>query len=148
MPDVFWGLSAAGWTAVGAIGTLFLALITAILVAVGVSQIRVGRDEARLSRTLAACDRYDTDPVLDASLHRLAEARDSDILMQEPAKFRTDITTLLNYLSSLAVGIEQDLYDGDVIRDHMEPVIKWHVAQYLAPSSPQVLALYWIITKN
>lgn len=131
-PDIFWGLTAAGWAAVAALGTLILALTTVLLVAVGLRQIFSAREEERRSRTLNACDRYDTDPVIHSCLLRLAEARRDGTLDQNGPRFRPEVATVLNYLDSLAVGITQGLYIEEIVRDHNGPIVKRHVSQYLA----------------
>jgi hypothetical protein len=126
---------------VGAIGTLVLAFTTAVLVAVGLAQIVSAREEAKRGRTLTACDRYDTDPVLDASLHKLAKADRDGLLETNPGEFRTDIASVLNYLDSLAVGIVQGLYIEEIIRDHNESIIKRHVSQYLALGRSRIFGI-------
>jgi hypothetical protein len=131
----FLGFTAEGWTA---LSTVFLAAATCVLVGVGVFQIRSIREEAKRSRTLAACDRYDQDIVLDGSLHRLAEARRSGQFSANPSAYRTDIATLLNYLDSIACGIAQGLYIEELARDHIEPILKGHVNQYLGQNSPTI----------
>lgn len=141
MPDVFWGLTAAGWTAIGAIGTLVLALTTAVLVGVGVCQIRSLRHEGKKDRTIAACDRYVNDPVLDATCHRLRRASLCGDLVEKPSEYYTDIRTLLAYLDSLAVGAYQGIYIEDLMRDHLQPVVIGHVEQYLIGSLPQMFGL-------
>ncbi len=134
----FWGLSAEAWTAVG---TLILALATAVLVAVGVYQIRSIRMEEKRTRTLAACDRYDRDDVLYLCLKELARAKRDGSFDKDPAVFRPEVATLLNYLDSLAVGIAQGLYIEELARDHVEPILKRHVAQFLTGDMPQKITL-------
>jgi hypothetical protein len=134
LPDTFWGLTPAGWTAIGALATAFL-------VAVGIYQIRAIRREALKSRTLEVCGRYIMDPVLDATLHRLRKAKFDGTLEKEPQSHYTDIRTLLNYLDNLAVGAHQGLYIEKVLRDHMHPVVIAHVTQYLVGSGPSTYGL-------
>jgi hypothetical protein len=143
MQDTFWGLGPAAWVAIGALGTLVLALATAILVWVGVAQIKAAREEAKRNRTLTACDRYDTDPVLNASLQRLARARRAsmDKFQGDGLTYRPDIATLLNYLDSLAVGIMQELYIEEIVRDHNGPIVRAHVEQYLTDGNPRIFGL-------
>jgi hypothetical protein len=133
--STFLGLTAEGWTA---LSTFVLAALTCILVGVGIFQIRSIRAEAQRSRTLEMCDRYDCDPVLDLCLRRLSEARRTGELQKEPEAYRPDIATLLNYLDSLAVGIEQGLYIEELARDHVEPIVKRHVKQYFGRDAIQI----------
>jgi len=132
---LFWGLTAEGWTAVG---TLVLAVATAVLVGVGVFQITSIRREASRARTLEACEKYDTDPVLDFYLRRLSTCRRDQSFFKDPDAFRTDVATVLNYLDSIACGIEQGLYIETLARDHIENVVKGHFNQYLGQEAPKI----------
>ncbi|HEV2629434.1 MAG TPA: hypothetical protein VGV41_12410 [Pseudolabrys sp.] len=132
---IFLGLTAEGWIATG---TFVLAAATVVLVAVGLFQISSAREETKKTRTLEACDRYDRDAVLYNCLRRLAFAKTSGALAAEPTKFRPEVSTLLNYLDSLAVGIAQGLYIEELARDHVEPILKRHVDQFLGPDAPNV----------
>src|SRR5438045_17812 len=102
----FLGLTAAAWVAVG---TLALAGATLALVIAGLLQISSIRDEARRTRTLAICDRYDFDPILDRSLRNLKRAKANGSFQANPKDFRLDVSTVLNYLDGVAIGIEQGL---------------------------------------
>jgi len=94
------------------------------------------RAEAKKERTLNMCHRYDIDPVLDSSLHRLWAAKQAGELDGNLSRFFPDIATVLNYLDSIAVGIEQNLYIEGLARDHIESIVKRHVAQYLEGDGP------------
>lgn len=124
-------MSAEAWIA---IATFALAIATLVLVVVGVVQIQLVKDEARRNRTLDIVSRYDFDPVLDTALLKLAVA-----WQQQPAPAigvaeRPYVVTILNYLDSIAIGIEQELYIDQLARDHMAPIVKLHVRQYLGPN--------------
>lgn len=143
--STFLGFTAESWTA---LSTFVLAALTCLLVAVGIFQIRSIRAEAQRSRTLDFCNRYDQDPILDLCLRRLWEARRSGDLKKDSEAYRPDIATLLNYLDSLAVGIEQGLYIEELARDHIEPLIHRHVNQYLTTDAISHLRLEWLERSN
>lgn len=107
------------------------ALATIGLLIVGWRQITAARNEARGWQTLAACERYESDIVLDRCLRRLLQGNESGKLKTEPATYRIDVTTILNYLDGIAIGIEQYLYDESIVRDHLEPIVRWYVSNYL-----------------
>jgi hypothetical protein len=138
---LLWGLSAEAWTAFStawlASATSVLAVATIFLVVIARNQIIAVRNEAKQERTLAYCDRYDNDPVLDRCLRRLGSARESGRLVKS-ASTKADVTTVLNYLDGLAVGISQGLYINELARDHMESILKAHVSQYLGEKSPDL----------
>ena len=117
----FWGLTAEGWTAVG---TLALAAVTALLVGVGIYQILAIRAENKKSQTLAACGEYDLNPNVYASLQILWAALESGELDREPKKFRPQLNTVLNFLDSIVIGIEQGLYIETLAWDHLELIVK------------------------
>jgi hypothetical protein len=127
-PAVFWGLTAEGWTAVG---TMLLGAATLSLVAVGYFQLRSVRAESRKSRTIEVCNRYDIEPVLDKSLRAVAVAKDSGDLAKNPQKYRLDVDNILNFLESIAIGVEQGLYDKDLVKDYMQPIMRRHVAELI-----------------
>jgi len=118
-------LNSTDWTAITAIATVVLTLVAYF-------QISAAREEARINRTLAACDRYDLDPILDAVTRRLGKARDSGALKRNPRRHRHDIYSILNYLESIAIGVQRGLYSSAVVRDQMEPIYVGYVSEYLA----------------
>ena len=134
-PEEFLGFTAHGWTAIGTVAlalvTFALAVGTAALVVLGLFQLRSIREEGRISRTIAISDRYDIDPVLDFRLRRIAQARANGALDLRPLDYRADIRTVLNYLDSLAVGIQQDLYIERLAMEHNGAILVGTVENYL-----------------
>jgi hypothetical protein len=124
----FWGLTAHGWTAVA---TIALAVVTAGLALAAIWQVWSIRDEATRTRTIEACDRYDTDPILDAALRALARAKLSGELDKTPEKFKTRLATVLNYLDAIAIGIDQELYIESLVKDHLEHVVPRTIELYI-----------------
>jgi hypothetical protein len=126
--STFLGLTAEGhvalWTAV-------LAVATSALVIMGLRQLRSIRDEANRERTLRVCERYDTDPILDRALRRLAIGWRTGDIQRDPEKYRPFVTTVLNYLDTLAIGIAQGLYIEELARDHLAEIVKFHHREYL-----------------
>src|SRR3954469_7069390 len=112
-------LDANGWAA---LGSALSGLATATLVIVGTVQIRSIRKEGRRERTLAICHRYDSDPVLVASLYRLAKLRKTREVTDQ-SEFETDVLTLLNYLDNVAIGISRGVYLERLAYDHIHAVV-------------------------
>ena len=117
------------WIAIGTVGS---GLATVAVFITGLIQIRSIRDEGRRSRTLDICDRYDFDPILDHALRELRQAKSDGSLDKDPKALRLQVSTLLNYLDGIAIGIEQGIYIEDLVRDHLEGICKKHVHEYLA----------------
>jgi hypothetical protein len=120
-----WSLDAHGWVA---ISTFLLVLATVTLVVVGVLQVSSIRKEAKTARTLAMCDRYDTDPVLDRCVRALnkAKAAGGDF-SENPGNYADEVSTVLNYFDSLAIGIERGLYDESLAHVHNRDILSEYV---------------------
>lgn len=126
---MFWGLGPDAWTAIATLASTFL---TAVLVGVGTWQVSELQSQNKKSRTLTTCEKYDLDPILDASLRNLAAGNLSGDFAKAPRKYKTDVTTILNYLDSVAIGIEQGLYIDALAKDHLSVIVKKHVKDYLS----------------
>jgi hypothetical protein len=113
------------WDAIAAVG----ACVTAI---VAWWQIQALRAQQKGWETLHACRQYDTDAVLDKALSVVRDARTRGDLAKDPLPWRLEIVTVLNYLEGIATGIAQGFYDKRIVRDHMEPIMKDHVHEFLA----------------
>lgn len=124
---MFWGLDATAWTAIGAIAGWLYCALTAGILAFAIYQIRAVKEEARITRTLAACDRYDTDPILDQVTGRIADALDDGTLAKTPKDVSVDMKVLFNYFESIAIGVSRDLYDRDIVREQLKPIVVDHV---------------------
>jgi hypothetical protein len=118
------------WSAFGAIASAAAAFMTA---GVAWYQISALRTQQQGWETLKACERYDSDAVLNEALKKLRDARDSGELEKNPRPFRLEITTIMNYLEGVATGIEQGFYDARIVRDHLEPIMRFHAGEVLNP---------------
>lgn len=125
--DMFLGFDNTAWTAFGAIAGWVYCGLTAGLLAFAIYQVRAVKEEAKITRTLAACDRYDTDPILDRATNRIANALDDEILAKAPEYFSLDIEILFNYFESIAIGVSRDLYDKDIVSEQLKSIIVEHV---------------------
>jgi hypothetical protein len=107
----------------------------ALIAGVGVAgyQLWALRRDQRAWKTLEACDNYDFDPVLNDVLSKLRDARDAGDLADNPRPLRMEATVLLNYLEGIATGLEQGFYNARVVRDHLEPIFRDHVSEFLEP---------------
>jgi hypothetical protein len=127
--DTFWGLGSTAWTAIGAISNAVYCLLTAGLLVFAIYQVLTIKRDAKINRTLAVCERYDIDPVLDQIVRRLDQARDDDTLRNEPKKYSVDLDSLFNYFESIAIGVNRGHYDRDIVRDQFEVIMTDHIEQ-------------------
>lgn len=129
--ETLMGIGSLGWTATGAIANVVYDILTAGILWFAASQIISARKEAQINRTLEACNRYDTDPILDAVTRRLATANEDGSLKTDPSKYRIDLYTLFNYFESISIGVNRGLYDASIVQDHLETIIKGYVDHYI-----------------
>ena len=99
-------------------------------------QIRAQREEQKKWATVAACERYDTDPTLHAITQRIWTASSQGRDYTNLDLLRHDVISLLNYLDALAIGVEQRLYIEEIVKDSMQLVIKKAVEQFLLTDPP------------
>jgi hypothetical protein len=126
--NVFIGLKAEGWTA---IGTMLLAAVTLLLVLLGRRQLILIREQSKLQYTLAVCERWDTDPVIDQCLRRLSEGWESKNILTNPRSYRMDAVTILNFLQSICTGVEAGIYDKELVRQFHKDTISDQIKDYL-----------------
>ena len=125
---MLFGLNPDQWAAIGSNAQ---ALTTVIVILIGVWQIQSYKTENLKSRTLDKCDRYSTDPILDASLAKLYEFKIGTVPAVDPKILKGQVASVLNYLDGLAKGVEQGLYIDSLAKDHLKAVVKEHVDDYL-----------------
>jgi hypothetical protein len=83
---------------------------------VGISRTqREAKNDQRKWATLQACDRYDSDPFIQNAVEKLTLVNPA---MDDKAR-DLYVTRLLNYFSSIAIGLDQDFYDDTIARAHI-----------------------------
>lgn len=120
--------------------TIWLELSNAtslIALVIGLSQLISVRHNSKVRETLAACERYDTDSVLTQCLRNVKQGEDEQKIHINSLAYSLDIITILNYLEGIAIGISQGLYDEKVAKDHLEPIIRYHVEKHASPEAQQ-----------
>ena len=63
------------------------------------------------------------DPVLDRVTNRIANALDDGSLAANPKDFSVDLRSIFNYFECIAIGVSKGLYDKDIVRDQLKPII-------------------------
>jgi hypothetical protein len=81
--------------------------------------------------TVAACERYDVDPVLEEVTSRIWDASGGGTNYRDPKVQKRDLVCLLNYMDSLAIGIRQDLYIEGIVKAHMKLVLSKAVREFI-----------------
>jgi hypothetical protein len=125
--NTFWGFDSTGWTAIGALANVAYCVLTAGLLWFAVYQVLSAKKDAKITRTLAACERYDIDPVLDHITRRLSIAYNNGSLHADPTRYAVDFNSLFNYFESIAIGVFRGHYDADIVRDQFEIIMNSHI---------------------
>jgi hypothetical protein len=123
----FWGLDSTAWTAIGALSNAAYCGLTAGLLAFAVYQVLSAKKDAKITRTLAACERYDIDPVLDQITRRLSIAYNNGYLHTNAARYAVDLNSLFNYFEAIAIGVARGHYDANIVRDQFETIMNSHI---------------------
>jgi hypothetical protein len=105
-------------------------------------QIQAVRKENRVERTLAACSRYESDVTVESCVralrHALAAGGDYNA---NPRKYQHEAIIVLNFLDTIAIGIDQRVYDERLARDHMKAIVKKWMELLLEPTKAKELDL-------
>ncbi|MEY2542062.1 MAG: hypothetical protein QOI22_1664 [Verrucomicrobiota bacterium] len=125
--NTFWGLDSTAWTAIGALSNAAYCALTAGLLVFAVYQVLSTKEDAKITRTLAACERYDIDPVLDRITRRLSIAYNNGSLHANAARCAVDLNSLFNYFESIAIGVARGHYDAEIVRDQFETIMNSHI---------------------
>ena len=123
------------WTALGAIATW--ALFVGVFV-----QIRAARKDRRGWETLATCERYESDPILDQCSRTLRAARLSGDIDLHPELYKLDALTILNYLDGIAIGIDLGHYDGKIVQREMKDIVNALIDIYLVSDLAVRMEIY------
>ena len=99
-------------------------------------QVRLGAEENRQRATVAACERFDTDPVIHQITKRIWTASAGGKHYNPDHIDTHDLIALLNYFDALAIGVEQGFYDEAVVKAHMSLIIAHAVSTFILPDPP------------
>ena len=107
--------------------------VKALAEQIELSRVAEANAERRMREweTLKACQLYDFDPTLDAATQRIWIASEHGKNYLRPEIDVRDMICILNYLDGLATCIEQKLYIEEVIKDHLSPIFKHAVVNFL-----------------
>jgi len=122
--------SADSWVAIWTFGLL---IATGILARIAYVQIGAARIENRQTQTLLACNNYDLNQVLFECQTKIGDAKRRNCLANEAGRLSLEIKTILNFLDSIAIGIDQKLYVDDLAYSHMHRIVDGQVKELLIP---------------
>lgn len=108
---------------VSAVADTMTAIATMAAVAVAGTQLRNGNKQKRVWSTLQACDRYDSDPTVSEAARvffNFCEGRD---LTVDVVKLENSTRTLFNYFEAIAIGMYQELYEPEIVYEHLGTIM-------------------------
>jgi hypothetical protein len=138
------------WTAIATIGlllataaltaaTIYLAKTASAELAETRRDNQLAREENKIERTVAVCVRYESDATLVSSVRRLYDRQKEAIA--SPKDFATHINMVLNYLDTIAIGLEEEIYEERRTRKFMENILLLHCGHYLNEGSLDAIGL-------
>jgi hypothetical protein len=105
-------------------------------------QITQIRKENRVERTLAACSRYESDATVERCVKDLRVAHISGGMVNlTPQEHQHQAVVVLNFLDTIAIGVEQGLYLDPLARDHMESIVRTWTDFLLEPKAATALGI-------
>lgn len=116
-------LSVENWIDIGTLTA------TVIIAATALYQLKNQRRMNKVQRTMDAVREYDTSPVIAEAERNIWEQSNHRLNYDSVDEF--DKLTLLNYLESLAIGIEQGVYDSAIVNDHLGSIIQAAIEKFI-----------------
>lgn len=123
------------WLQAAAVGASIASALATVAIAVfGVRQLRlIAQQNVTLTeqnqlhgnrerkwQTLQACNRFDQDPILEASTARIWMQSKGGLDYSDMKPVQRDVINLLNALDAIAIGVAQKLYIEEIARDNLE----------------------------
>ena len=87
-------------------------------------------EEARENRkwkTLDLCNLYDTNSILADSANKVHNFFQSTADNPDWKSLYRPAINILNYLDAIAIGVLSEVYDRDIVEDHLKPIIRTQV---------------------
>jgi hypothetical protein len=141
--------SVSDWSAIISAGSAVALTVTAWLQLGGLrkqikaanAQTTEARTEAKIERTLATCSRYESDVVIERCVRRLRGVYDAGTYPQQALRLKHELVMVLNYLDSIAIGFEQQLYLEDMAKDHIASIVRMYYEQYMDRANLKALGI-------
>lgn len=123
-------------TAVSALTSIALLYVAAKQLPLIARQIEIQGERERKWATVNACNRYVSDPILHEITSRIWKASDGGTDYTKPGSVDNhDVAFFMNYIESIAVGIEQGMLIEQIVKDNFEGIINKCVKVFLKGES-------------
>ena len=96
-------------------------------------RLKIDGERQKQWATVTACQRYVTDPILREAKREIWTARDNGkkITIDHPEAVRQDVYILLNYFDTIAIGINQGIYNENIVYDNLRYIIEDAVLKFV-----------------
>jgi len=116
------------------------ALSTVALFLLGLIQIPAIRNAEKKRATIARCEVYDIDPVLNqATLDVFALTKGVNYDYETVAPAAHSLKTIANFFASIAIGIQEGAYDDKIARLSFKENVSAFVDYFIRPEFEQIL---------
>lgn len=89
-------------------------------------QARDALQQDRVAKTIEACDRYDSDPLIDAALRKLSKDSSSGKLKKNPASDKIELVTVMNYFDGIAICLRESVFDEAIAKEQIGEIMIVH----------------------
>lgn len=126
-------------TAVLAVATVALVIVATVQLGGLKEQLRQSAEQELRRNTLEAIQRSESDPILQVAYEKISsvEGRGSDFTGTSTCKLH--VTNILNCYEAIAIGIAQEVYLDQMVRDYLQVEIKLAVDIWLIGESTDAL---------
>jgi hypothetical protein len=132
---------------VTALATVWLAVLGIWQLAQISEHMRVQGEREKKWATIKACERYDSEPSINQYARKIWEESKSGTDYVNVDNILHDIIGLMNYLDSLAIGVDQGVYNEQIVKDHMKSSIYKSVKAFIKGESGEVDGIAWKAAK-
>lgn len=137
--------SVAELTDINTLATIAIALIAYFQLSAWVATQKAQNLQHRQWATLQTCDRYDSDPIIREALsliraHKYNYLLNGQIKTSKKYSYDLDgaVVSLMNYFDSIAIGLRQNLYVEEIVREHLEGIIRAQIEDIKGFSDTEV----------
>jgi hypothetical protein len=111
-------------------------------------QIAAGRQAAaeqakenRKWKTIDLCNLYDANSILAESANKVHDFFESTADNRDWKALYRPAINILNYLDAIAIGVVAEVYDRDIVADHMKPIIRTQVPRLLLDTDARKIGI-------
>gem|GEM_PF-4066923 len=129
-------------------------LATLLIVCVGYLQLKRLKDEVsqrnereRNAATITACERLEIDPIMYKLQKEVWEKTNDGTDYSNPDQIRFQALGILNYLEGLAIGVAQEAYSEQIVRDQCGDFMFKAVEAWIKGESGQLNDRSWTSSK-